>query len=54
MESYFDVIFALNKLTHPGEKRMVEYALKNAKTLPKDFSENNLSTRFGVDSFIIL
>ena len=40
MESYFDIIFALNKLTHPGEKRMVEYALKNAKTLPKDFSEN--------------
>lgn len=40
LESYFDIIFALNKLTHPGEKRMVQYAKKYAKFLPINFEEN--------------
>lgn len=40
LESYFDVIFALNKLTHPGEKRMISYAKEYAKLLPSDFEEN--------------
>lgn len=40
LESYFDIIFALNKLTHPGEKRMVQYAKEQAKILPADFEEN--------------
>ncbi len=41
MESYFDIIFALNEMTHPGEKRMVELALKNARNLPSGF-ENHI------------
>ena len=40
LESYFDIIFALNKLTHPGEKRMVSYAKEQAELLPADFEEN--------------
>ncbi|MCD0050376.1 DUF4037 domain-containing protein, partial [Streptococcus agalactiae] len=40
LDSYFDIIFALNKLTHPGEKRMISYAKKNATLLPKHFEEN--------------
>ena len=40
LESYFDIIFALNKLTHPGEKRMVQFAKEQAKILPIDFEEN--------------
>ena len=40
LESYFDIIFALNKLTHPGEKRMVQYAKEQAEILPADFEEN--------------
>lgn len=40
LESYFDIIFALNRMTHPGEKRMLEIAQKEAKRLPADFAEN--------------
>lgn len=40
LESYFDIIFALNKLTHPGEKRMISYAKEYARLLPANFEEN--------------
>lgn len=40
IESYFDIIFAVNELTHPGEKRMIDYAKEHAKILPMDFEEN--------------
>ena len=40
LASYFDVIFALNKLLHPGEKRLVAYCKKHCKILPQDFEEN--------------
>lgn len=40
LESYFDIIFAMNKLTHPGEKRMVQNAKEQAKILPADFEKN--------------
>lgn len=40
LESYFDIIFARNKLTHPGEKRMVRYAKEHAGILPINFEEN--------------
>lgn len=38
--SYFDVIFAMNRLLHPGEKKLVSFALKNCKILPKDFEKD--------------
>lgn len=40
LESYFDILFAVNRMTHPGEKRMTEIALKQARVLPADFEEN--------------
>lgn len=40
LASYFDVIFALNEKTHPGEKRLVELCLKNCEILPANFSDN--------------
>lgn len=40
MESYFDVIFALNRMTHPGEKRLVTICKSKCELLPKDFEEN--------------
>ncbi len=50
LESYFDVIFALNKKTHPGEKRLVELCKKNCDILPSNFEEN-LNTLFA-DLFV--
>lgn len=40
MESYFDVIFALNKMTHPGEKKLIKICLEQCKILPENFEEN--------------
>ena len=40
LASYFDVIFAINELLHPGEKRLIQYAKNNCKILPKDFEKN--------------
>lgn len=40
LASYFDIIFAKNKLLHPGEKRLIQYAEKNCKILPENFAEN--------------
>ena len=40
MESYFDVLFAYNNLTHPGEKRLVSLCKQMCKVLPAHFEEN--------------
>ena len=40
LETYFDVIFALNRKTHPGEKRLVSLCKEYCDVLPEDFEEN--------------
>ena len=40
LESYFDIIFAVNELTHPGEKRMMSYAKAHASLLPNQFEKS--------------
>ena len=40
LESYFDIIFAFNRQTHPGEKRLVDLAMERCRHLPRDFKEN--------------
>lgn len=40
LASYFDIIFALNRMTHPGEKRLVSLCKKHCKILPDNFEEN--------------
>ena len=46
LASYFDIIFAMNRITHPGEKRLVTYCLQNCPALPDDF-ENNIKSLTG-------
>ncbi len=40
LASYFDIIFALNEMTHPGEKRMQSICQKECNILPHRFQEN--------------
>ncbi|ULQ58909.1 nucleotidyltransferase domain-containing protein [Brucepastera parasyntrophica] len=40
LASYFDVIFAANKMTHPGEKRLISICEEKCKILPEDFRPN--------------
>lgn len=40
LASYFDIIFALNKVMHPGEKRLVALCKEKCAILPEDFEEN--------------
>ena len=40
LASYFDIIFALNEMPHPGEKRMQSICSEECNILPKDFDAN--------------
>jgi Domain of unknown function (DUF4037) len=37
LASYFDIIFAVNRMLHPGEKKLVDVALARCAILPVDF-----------------
>ena len=37
LSSYFDILFALNKELHPGEKKLIKYAHKLCKLIPENF-----------------
>lgn len=40
LASYFDVLFALNEKTHPGEKRLIKICKEQCEILPDKFEEN--------------
>ena len=40
LASYFDIIFAKNKILNPGEKKLVQFAIDNCKILPADFEKD--------------
>lgn len=40
LEVYFDLLFALNRQTHPGEKRLMQLCMHTCSILPANFEEN--------------
>ncbi len=45
LETYFDMLFALNEQLHPGEKRLIQLCKERCTVLP-DLFEENLNTLF--------
>ncbi len=39
LASYFDVIFALNRVLHPGEKRLIEWTQAHCSQLPAEMAD---------------
>ena len=37
LASYFDILFALNRIPHPGEKRLIPFAVDHCQKLPQGF-----------------
>jgi len=40
LASYFDIIFAINRIPHPGEKRLLEQAMLLCPRIPEEMSEH--------------
>ena len=46
LETYFDLLFAMNELTHPGEKRLIQICRERCRRLPAQ-CEEHLERLFG-------
>ena len=53
LASYFDIVFAANRVPHPGEKRLVAQARRSCASLPERF-EDDLATVLAADSGQVL
>ena len=40
LASYFDILFALNRQTHPGEKRMLQAAKTSCQLVPRGMEQH--------------
>lgn len=54
LASYFDILFAFNGQTHPGEKRLIEWAKHTCLILPRDFEEDVQAVVKGIGQADIL
>ena len=55
LASYFDIIFAVNRLLHPGEKRLLATALATCPNLPHGFETDLTATlRAAGDGAVLL
>lgn len=57
LASYFDVLFALNRVLHPGEKRLVERALNHCARLPADMAgqvDSVLHATYSADGSLVV
>lgn len=55
LASYFDVLFAVNRLPHPGEKRLVQFAERDCPQLPEGMAAQVSSLlQFGADGSLAI
>lgn len=40
LASYFDILFALNRMPHPGEKKLIRIVKARCQTIPEHFEED--------------
>ena len=48
---YFDVLFAINKISNPGEKKMTKIVNSSCKIIPKDFDKNINDLFLSIDHY---
>ncbi|WP_078379945.1 nucleotidyltransferase domain-containing protein [Sutcliffiella halmapala] len=51
LASYFDILFAINEMPHPGEKKLVEILKARATKLPLDMENNLKDLLSGMSNF---
>ncbi len=53
LASYFDILFAVNRLPHPGEKRLVEIVVKRCARVPVGFVEQVNGLAVGIEDVVV-